>query len=73
MTDILPCDQRIMNTIKEISWDWSSMSPESPYTIAAATLRALVKEYAVKELGTEAIVSADDILKLADKLEKVYD
>ena len=73
MTDLLPRDQRILNTIKEVSWNWSTMAPESSYTIVAATLRALVKEYAFEDLGTEVLISADDVLKLADKLDKVYD
>ena len=70
MTDLLP-HQRILNTIKEVSWDWCNMQPESPYTIAAATLRALVKEYAFEDFSN-ILVSADDILKLADKLDN-YD
>lgn len=69
MTDLLPHDQRILNTIEEVSWNWSTMAPESPYRIVAATLRALVKEYAFKDLGTQALISADDVLKLADKLD----
>jgi uncharacterized membrane-anchored protein len=73
MTNLLPCEQKVLNAA-EYAYDYNySEFHCCANSVAAYTLRALVKEYSFKDLGFIALVSADHILDLADKLEHVYD
>ena len=36
--------QNLSQTIKEVGWDWETMEPSHPHTIAVATLRAVAEE-----------------------------
>jgi hypothetical protein len=47
--NLTPETQAILNIIKEVSWNWSNMEPESPYTIAAAVLRAVADQVVPEE------------------------
>ena len=57
--------QKLSQAIKEVSWDWETMEPSHPHTIAVATLRAVVEE--LRYIG----ITEKNILELADELENL--
>ena len=66
--------QKLSQAIKEVSWDWETMAPSHPHTIAVATLRALVNDHqyyqCCEETGVEdMVVDARLIYELCDELE----
>jgi hypothetical protein len=79
VTNLSPAAQAVLDALNETSWDWASMEPASPQTIAAATLRAaadqVVPEYQTTPGGSkiwpsEPVLSIRaEILAIADELE----
>lgn len=72
MTDLLPREQKVLNAAEDAyGYNYSEFHC-CANSVAAATLRALVKAYAFEDFNTR-LLTAEDILALADKLEHVYD
>ena len=67
--------QNLSQTIEEVSWDWETMQPSHPHTIAVATLRAVASNYSefadVSTTQTVAVVTVDSLLELANELENL--
>ena len=65
--------QNLSQAIKEVGWDWETMEPSHPHTIAVATLREVVIEVVLPYMGYAEweIVNKimEDINELADELE----
>ena len=57
--------QKLSQAIKEVSWDWGSMQPSDPHTIAVATLREVVSLLQYDNV----IIDVKDILELANELD----
>ena len=66
--------QNLSQAIKEVGWDWETMEPSHPHTIAVATLRAVVSLLQYdnadwQEPNNHMIIDVKDVLELADELE----
>jgi hypothetical protein len=66
--------KNISQVIQEVSWDWESMQPSHPYTIAVATLRELVNQCAYTNFHIDGdhgldVVNVKDIMSIIDELE----
>lgn len=65
--------QQLSQTIEEVSWDWETMQPSHPHTIAVATLRAVASNYSefadIFVGKTVAVVTVDTLLELVNELE----
>ena len=56
--------QAVSDAIDKVYWDWGNMCPADAQTIAAAALRALVKQNAKEYLVTEKILNVIVSIKL---------
>ena len=64
----------LLETLKEVSWDWSSMEQSSPQTIASAVLQHLIDEHReVRGTGRvdkkSQVVSVKTLMKLIEELK----
>ena len=64
----------LLETLKEVSWDWSSMEQSSPQTIASAVLQYLIDEHSeVRGTGRvdkkSQVVSVKTLMKLIEELK----
>jgi hypothetical protein len=64
----------LLETLKEVSWDWSSMEQTSPQTIASAVLQHLIDEHSeVRGTGRvdkkSQVVSVKTLMKLIEELK----
>jgi|DEB3_MinimDraft_2_1074329.scaffolds.fasta_scaffold36093_3 hypothetical protein len=64
----------LLETLKEVSWDWSSMEQSSPQTIASAVLQHLIDEHSeVRGTGRvdkkSQVVSVKTLMKLIEELK----
>jgi len=64
----------LLETLNEVSWDWSSMEQSSPQTIASAVLQYLIDEHSeVRGTGRvdkkSQVVSVKTLMELATELE----
>ena len=64
----------LLETLKEVSWDWSSMAQSSPQTIASAVLQHLIDEHSeVRGTGRvdkkSQVVSVKTLMKLIEELK----
>ncbi len=64
----------LLETLNEVSWDWSSMEQSSPQTIASAVLQHLIDEHSeVRGTGRvdkkSQVVSVKTLMKLIGELK----
>ena len=64
----------LLETLNEVSWDWSSMEQSSPQTIASAVLQHLLDEHSeVRGTGRvdkkSQVVSVKTLMKLIEELK----
>jgi len=64
----------LLETLNEVSWDWSSMEQSSPQTIASAVLQHLIDEHSeVRGTGRvdkkSQVVSVKTLMKLIEELK----
>jgi hypothetical protein len=64
----------LLETLNEVSWDWSSMEQSSPQTIASAVLQHLIDEHSeVRGIGRvdkkSQVVSVKTLMKLIEELK----
>jgi hypothetical protein len=64
----------LLETLNEVSWDWSSMEQSSPQTIASAILQHLIDEHSeVRGTGRvdkkSQVVSVKTLMKLIEELK----
>lgn len=64
----------LLDTLNEVSWDWSSMEQSSPQTIASAVLQHLIDEHSeVRGTGRvdkkSQVVSVKTLMKLIGELK----
>ena len=64
----------LLETLNEVSWDWSSMEQSSPQTIASAVLQYLIDEHSeVRGTGRvdkkSQVVSVKTLMKLIEDLK----
>jgi len=64
----------LIDTLNEVSWDWSSMEQSSPQTIASAVLQHLIDEHSeVRGTGRvdkkSQVVSVKTLMKLIEELK----
>jgi len=64
----------LLETLNEVSWDWSSMEQSSPQTIASAVLQYLIDEHReVRGTGRvdkkSQVVSVKTLMKLIEELK----
>ena len=64
----------LLETLNEVSWDWSSMEQSSPQTIASAVLQHLIDEHSeVRGTGRvdkkSKVVSVKTLMKLIEELK----
>jgi hypothetical protein len=64
----------LLETLNEVSWDWSSMEQSSPQTIASAVLQYLIDEHSeVRGTGRvdkkSQVVSVKTLMKLIEELK----
>ena len=59
--------QNLSQAIKEVGWDWETMEPSHPHTIAVATLRAVADRFAT-DWG-ELQYTRDILYEIATELE----
>ena len=64
----------LLDTLNEVSWDWSSMEQSSPRTIASAVLQHLIDEHSeVRGTGRvdkkSQVVSVKTLMKLIEELK----
>jgi len=55
----------LLETLNEVSWDWSSMEQSSPQTIASAVLQHLIGRVDKKS----QVVSVKTLMKLIEELK----
>jgi len=59
--------QKLSQVIKEVSWDWGTMQPSHPHTIAVAAIRE-VADRLCTDLG-ELECPIDKLRQIADEVE----
>jgi hypothetical protein len=64
----------LLETLNEVSWDWSSMEQSSPQTIASAVLQHLIDDHSeVRGTGRvdkkSQVVSVKTLMKLIEELK----
>ena len=64
----------LLETLNEVSWDWSSMEQSSPQTIASAVLQHVIDEHSeVRGTGRvdkkSQVVSVKTLMKLIEELK----
>jgi len=64
----------LLETLNEVSWDWSSMEQSSTQTIASAVLQHLIDEHSeVRGTGRvdkkSQVVSVKTLMKLIEELK----
>jgi len=59
--------KKLSQAIEEVSWDWETMQPSHPHTIAVATIRA-VADRLCTDLG-EMECPIDKLRQIADEIE----
>ena len=64
----------LLETLNEVSWDWSSMEQSSPQTIASAILQHLIDEHSeVRGTGRvdkkSQVVSVKTLMKLIEEVK----
>jgi len=64
----------LLETLNEVSWDWSSMEQSSPQTIASAVIQYLIDEHSeVRGTGRvdkkSRVVSVKTLMKLIEELK----
>ena len=67
-------EMTLLETLNEVSWDWSSMEQSSPQTIASAVLQYLIDEHSeVRGTGRvdkkSQVVSVKTLMKLIEELK----
>jgi hypothetical protein len=67
-------EMTLLETLNEVSWDWSSMEQSSPQTIASAVLQYLIDEHReVRGTGRvdkkSQVVSVKTLMKLIEELK----
>ena len=64
----------LLETLNEVSWDWSSMEQSSPQTIASAVLQHFIDDHSeVRGTGRvdkkSQVVSVKTLMKLIEELK----
>lgn len=57
--------EKLSQAIKEVSWDWETMQPSHPHTIAVAVLRETINVLQV----SPGVIMCYDVLELCEELE----